>query len=46
MILSDKTAVLYGVSESLAGAVARSLAEADEVDALDEPAVNHHAGEH
>jgi 3-oxoacyl-[acyl-carrier protein] reductase len=73
MILSEKTAVLYGVSESLAGAVARSLAEsgakvfltarrlenarkvadeiraaggqaeADEVDALDEPAVNHHA---
>jgi 3-oxoacyl-[acyl-carrier protein] reductase len=73
MILKDKNAVLYGVSESLGGAMALALseagakvfltahrlenarkiaddiraaggrAEADEVDALDEQAVNHHA---
>jgi enoyl-[acyl-carrier-protein] reductase (NADH) len=73
MILKDKNAVLYGVSESLGGAVALALSEAgakvfltahrlenarkiaddiraaggrveaDEVDALDEQAVNHHA---
>ena len=73
MILKNKNAVLYGVSESLSGAVAQALAEAgakvfltarrlenarkvadqiraaggqaeaDEVDALDERAVNHHA---
>jgi 3-oxoacyl-[acyl-carrier protein] reductase len=73
MTLESKNAVLYGVSESLGGAVARTLAEAgakvfltarrlenarkvadeiraaggraeaDEVDALDEQAVNHHA---
>jgi 3-oxoacyl-[acyl-carrier protein] reductase len=28
MILNDKNAVLYGVSESLSGAVAQALAEA------------------
>jgi NAD(P)-dependent dehydrogenase (short-subunit alcohol dehydrogenase family) len=73
MILKNKNAVLYGVSESLSGAVAQALveagakvfltarrlenarkvadqiraaggqAEADEVDALDERAVNQHA---
>jgi NAD(P)-dependent dehydrogenase (short-subunit alcohol dehydrogenase family) len=73
MIPKNKNAVLYGVSESLSGAVAQALAEAgakvfltarrlenarkvadqiraaggqaeaDEVDALDERAVNHHA---
>jgi 3-oxoacyl-[acyl-carrier protein] reductase len=73
MILSNKTAVLYGVGDSLGGAVARALAEAgakvfltarrleksrkvadeiraaggqadaDEVDALDERAINRHA---
>jgi NAD(P)-dependent dehydrogenase (short-subunit alcohol dehydrogenase family) len=73
MLLEKKNAVLYGVSESLGGAVARALAEAGakvfltarrlenarkvadeivavggqaeagELDALDEAAVNHHA---
>ncbi len=73
MVLENKNAVLYGVSESLGGAVARAFAEAgakvfltarrlanarkvtdeiraaggqaeaDEVDALDEKAVNRHA---
>jgi 3-oxoacyl-[acyl-carrier protein] reductase len=73
MTLENKNAVLYGVGESLGGAVARTLAEAgakvfltarrlenarkvadeiraaggqaeaDEVDALDEQAVNQHA---